>query len=798
MAALSPRINGLSFEAKRRKAAAVASKKRSSKSENKMSGYDSPSAYFQTSLRITDRPPSDSVCSSETSLSANNEEEDIATVATASPCTRSKGKLYSSRNSAFGQRSGMQEPALERSLQSPYEKGMGSGLQSPDIDVSKDSRKRLSFTPALDDSPKRSRLDVSVGSLGKSRRNNSTFTVSPHMKQEEIELNNNEVLVNENNENINEQQTIEKGFTPGKVLKKHSPSKNSLSAEKTRSSIKLENRSTQKTNKSIINNVDDEENNVTVVHYSTRASTQNKSSQKRDLRKASKQKQYASMEIQAGESQLHRRKTRQGNASRRKKKESEVDFRKELVVVNIGDNIAKEDSIKESQGNKDNKRNSSRIHSSLESELDTRTGTSSNIKEQSALRINDSRLTKKTNLNCSTRVTRSMRGSDKSQNLSVFVHNVEQTILKENNKNNSTFIELFPEKKNAPKRAEKVLSKTMPTVANASVENTAKLSTSQHNKTTGFKKKKPRRRVCMQRPQRSKTRTETNSQGKSILKDTSSVSRRGNLHVTIMEPSDTPQIHKPKRKQSPKELKKSLKSPTEESPQQINGSSNLQQSSRRKSLNRSRRESDYADDEAEIVQEDVSGYVPHQHSWPGYSDNNTSSSSKRSQHNKGNRQSPGKKAKKGNSSFERVFEDSRSFLSNETIKGPKEIICPVKNVVTNTIEDLPLIRTAASVEWRPPARNTGEEVFLHKFFSLPSLSFGQIKLNAFGRKGLQKTKHDNVFFYVLTGSIKLTLNQKQYHCVSGTTFIVPEGNLYDIENLENYEARLLFFQQKHV
>lgn len=31
------------------------------------------------------------------------------------------------------------------------------------------------------------------------------------MKQEEIELNNNEVLVNENNENINEQQTIEKG-----------------------------------------------------------------------------------------------------------------------------------------------------------------------------------------------------------------------------------------------------------------------------------------------------------------------------------------------------------------------------------------------------------------------------------------------------------------------------------------------------------------------------------------------------------------------------------------------------------
>lgn len=284
---------------------------------------------------------------------------------------------------------------------------------------------------------------------------------------------------------------------------------------------------------------------MTVVHYSTRVSTQNKSSQKRDLRKAPKQKQYASMEIQAGESQLHRRKTRQGNASRRKKKESEVDFRKELVVVNIGDNIAKEDSIKESQGNKDNKRNSSRIHSSLESELDTRTGTSSNIKEQSALRINDSRLTKKTNLNCSTRVTRSMRGSDKSQNLSVFVHNVEQTILKENNKNNSTFIELFPDKKNAPKRAEKVLSKTMPTVANASVENTAKLSTSQHNKTTGmfcilltkgenypckkflfltnykvcqsvfhpdlhiedkmkyipfsgFKKKKPRRRVCMQ------------------------------------------------------------------------------------------------------------------------------------------------------------------------------------------------------------------------------------------------------------------------------------------------------------
>ncbi|XP_057303469.1 uncharacterized protein LOC130640892 isoform X2 [Hydractinia symbiolongicarpus] len=794
MATLSPRINGLSFEAKRRKAAAVASKKRSSKSENKMRDYDSPSAYFQTSLRITDRPPSDSICSSETSLSADNEEENVATAVTASPCSRSKGKLYSSRNSTFGSRSGMQEPALERSLQSPYEKGMGSGVQLPDIDVSKDSRKRLSFTPALDDSPKRSRLDVSVESLGKSKRNNSTFTVSPHMKQEENELNKNEVLVNEKNENINE--TIEKGLTPGKVLKKHSPSKSSLSAEKTRSSNKLENKSTQKTNKFIINNDHDEENNVTVVHYTTRASTQNKSSQKRDLKNAPKQKQYASMETQAGESKLHRRKTRQGNGSRSKKKESDVDFRK--VVGNIGDNTAKEDSIKKPQGNKGNKRNTSKIHSPLESKLDSKTNTSSNIKEQSALRINDSRLTTKTDLNCSTRITRSMRGTDKSQSLSVFVHNVEQTLLKGNKKNNCTFIELFPEKKNAPKRAEKVLSKTMPTVGNASVENTTKLSTSQHNKTTGFKKKKPRKRICMPKPQKSKTRTETNSQGKSILKDTSSVSRRGNLHVTIMEPGDTPQIHKPQLKQSPKDLKKSLKSPTKESQQQINGSSNLPQSSRRKSLNRSRRESDYACDEAEIVQEDVNGYVPYLHSWPGYSDNNTSSSSKRGQHNKGNRQSPGKKAKKGNSSFERIFEDSRSFLSNETLKGPKEIICPVKNVATNTIEDLPLIRTAASVEWRPPVRNTGEEVFLHKFFSLPSLSFGQIKLNAFGRKGLQKTKHDNVFFYVLTGSIKLTLNQRQYHCVSGTTFIVPEGNLYDIENLENYEARLLFFQQKHV
>ncbi|XP_047137921.2 centromere protein C isoform X6 [Hydra vulgaris] len=111
-----------------------------------------------------------------------------------------------------------------------------------------------------------------------------------------------------------------------------------------------------------------------------------------------------------------------------------------------------------------------------------------------------------------------------------------------------------------------------------------------------------------------------------------------------------------------------------------------------------------------------------------------------------------------------------------------------QNVMANLKLVLPV-----SEKWDKPSHNSAH-VETIKYFTIFHFCHGQLKIKAFGEKGLQKSKCSALIFYVLFGNLEVTIHETTFSVGPGVNFLVPQGNVYNIVNRNNMEARLIYMQ----
>jgi len=115
-----------------------------------------------------------------------------------------------------------------------------------------------------------------------------------------------------------------------------------------------------------------------------------------------------------------------------------------------------------------------------------------------------------------------------------------------------------------------------------------------------------------------------------------------------------------------------------------------------------------------------------------------------------------------------------------------------KDVHSNSMKKATLIHNPNGLLWKPSGN---EDVEIARYFNVPSLVYGQLKLKAYAKKGLKKS-HDNIICFILHGRVKVLIYRTSREIPAGGTFLVPHGNAYAIENLCATETRILFTQIK--
>ncbi|KAJ7330611.1 hypothetical protein OS493_022226 [Desmophyllum pertusum] len=78
----------------------------------------------------------------------------------------------------------------------------------------------------------------------------------------------------------------------------------------------------------------------------------------------------------------------------------------------------------------------------------------------------------------------------------------------------------------------------------------------------------------------------------------------------------------------------------------------------------------------------------------------------------------------------------------------------------------------------------------------PLFGGGQVVLRPGAEKGRQFVRNDTMVFYVTKGRVMVTVHQSSAVLHTGSTFFVPQGNSYNIKNLRNTDAKLMFVQIK--
>uniref|UniRef100_A0A8C4NGM5 Centromere protein C n=1 Tax=Eptatretus burgeri TaxID=7764 RepID=A0A8C4NGM5_EPTBU len=82
-------------------------------------------------------------------------------------------------------------------------------------------------------------------------------------------------------------------------------------------------------------------------------------------------------------------------------------------------------------------------------------------------------------------------------------------------------------------------------------------------------------------------------------------------------------------------------------------------------------------------------------------------------------------------------------------------------------------------------------------FSFPNFASGLLKIPPMKEKGLQSVKNNTMWFHILQGMLYVTILETSYVLKLGDTFFVPAGNVYNMKNIGQAEARLCFLQIKN-
>ncbi|XP_072114068.1 uncharacterized protein [Mobula birostris] len=83
-----------------------------------------------------------------------------------------------------------------------------------------------------------------------------------------------------------------------------------------------------------------------------------------------------------------------------------------------------------------------------------------------------------------------------------------------------------------------------------------------------------------------------------------------------------------------------------------------------------------------------------------------------------------------------------------------------------------------------------------KSLNMKTFSCGKLVLGPYKEKGCQMVYKDTMIFHILKGDLVITIYRTTYHLKDGDYFFVPSGNTYNVTNLQDTEAVLLFTQLK--
>ncbi|XP_059830589.1 centromere protein C-like [Hypanus sabinus] len=83
-----------------------------------------------------------------------------------------------------------------------------------------------------------------------------------------------------------------------------------------------------------------------------------------------------------------------------------------------------------------------------------------------------------------------------------------------------------------------------------------------------------------------------------------------------------------------------------------------------------------------------------------------------------------------------------------------------------------------------------------KSLNMKAFSCGKLVLGPYKEKGCQMVYKDTMVFHILKGDLRITIYRTTYYLKEGDYFFVPSGNTYNVTNLQDTEAVLLFTQLK--
>ncbi|KAK8179264.1 Mif2/CENP-C like-domain-containing protein [Phyllosticta citribraziliensis] len=81
-----------------------------------------------------------------------------------------------------------------------------------------------------------------------------------------------------------------------------------------------------------------------------------------------------------------------------------------------------------------------------------------------------------------------------------------------------------------------------------------------------------------------------------------------------------------------------------------------------------------------------------------------------------------------------------------------------------------------------------------KIVGTPFMAAGMVDIPPNGIKRKKNSRRMHIVFCVLEGKVTATVGDTQFGITKGGVFVVPRGNFYSLENLEDVEARLFFSQ----
>uniref|UniRef100_UPI00398ECC15 centromere protein C-like isoform X2 n=1 Tax=Pristiophorus japonicus TaxID=55135 RepID=UPI00398ECC15 len=89
-----------------------------------------------------------------------------------------------------------------------------------------------------------------------------------------------------------------------------------------------------------------------------------------------------------------------------------------------------------------------------------------------------------------------------------------------------------------------------------------------------------------------------------------------------------------------------------------------------------------------------------------------------------------------------------------------------------------------------------KSIAISKSLNWKTFSCGKLVLGPYKEKGCQMVYKDTMIFHILKGDLGITIYRTTYHLKEGDYFFVPSGNTYNVTNLLDTEAVLLFTQLK--